>query len=96
VKDTGKSVTKGAGLTDDIFRATVLGVAYVLDEEFAAQYLVLTKRRTNYGLGAYGSLGGNGNDVQGNASKIGAVGSLGGSSSASNGQSNVFALTRRL
>lgn len=39
VQDAGNQVTKGPGLTDDVFRASVLGLSFCLDEEFAAEYL---------------------------------------------------------
>lgn len=46
VRDLGKTVDKGMGLTDDIWRAVVLGARFALDEEFAKKYLkgVLARR----------------------------------------------------
>jgi hypothetical protein len=39
VQDTGRSIEKGKGLTDDIWRALCLGLRWLLDEKFTAKYL---------------------------------------------------------
>ena len=63
VTDVGRSVEKGTGLTDDIFRAWVLATHFMRDQEFASTYLVGTQTRTsNVALGVVSgrSTGGSG------------------------------------
>jgi hypothetical protein len=44
VRDMGKTVIKGPGYTDDLFRALVLGVSRILDEKIREQILMLSLR----------------------------------------------------
>lgn len=46
VKDMGKTVVKGDGYTDDIFRALVLGISRILDDKIKPEMLKLTARLT--------------------------------------------------
>jgi hypothetical protein len=55
VADTGRTVTKGPNLTDDLFRAFVLGASKLLDEDFVKEYLKSTKVISVRGVGAAGS-----------------------------------------
>lgn len=60
VQETDKSVVKGTGMTDDIFRSYVLLHSHLLDEEFRSKYLTEEARRnTNFGIaaGGIGSVG---------------------------------------
>lgn len=49
VRDTHKSVDKGMGLTDDLWRSVVLGSRFVLDDEFSEKYLRGTEQKKNSG-----------------------------------------------
>jgi len=40
IQDTGNAVIKGQNLTDDLFRSLACGLAFLMDEEFCAEYLV--------------------------------------------------------
>lgn len=56
VQDYGdKSVTKGPGYTDDIFRATILANSYLTDKDYKKLFIGETAKRTG---GAVGSRGG--------------------------------------
>jgi uncharacterized membrane protein YgcG len=90
VKDAGRTITKGTGLTDDLFRALVLGSAYVLDDDWADQYLRVASQKSDIGIGAIGSIGGSNTALS--TTKIGSVGGMGGSSGG--GGANVFARIR--
>jgi intein/homing endonuclease len=58
VRDLHKTVDKGLGLTDDLWRAAVLGLRWVLDEEFAEKYLRASfARRAAGGIAAGTSMG---------------------------------------
>ena len=46
VKDTGKTVTKGGGYTDDLVRASVLATAKLLNPKFAEEYLKVSNTTT--------------------------------------------------
>lgn len=46
VKDTGKTVTKGGGYTDDLVRASVLATAKLLDAKFAEKYLKVSASKS--------------------------------------------------
>ncbi len=56
VKDMGKTVIKGDGYTDDIFRALVLGVSRILDEKIKPEILkmssMITRPRLTGAIGA--------------------------------------------
>lgn len=53
VKDTGRDVTKGARLTDDLWRAFALNTHWLLDEEFCDTHLRESKQnRRMGGIGA--------------------------------------------
>jgi len=90
VKDAGRTITKGTGLTDDLFRALVLGSAYVLDDDWADQYLRVASQKSDMGIGAIGSIGGSNSTLS--TTKIGSVGGMGGSSGG--GGASVFARIR--
>lgn len=56
VKDMGKTVLKGDGYTDDIFRALVLGISRILDDKIKPEILKLTATITRPRLtGAIGA-----------------------------------------
>lgn len=56
VKDMGKTVVKGDGYTDDIFRALVLGVSRILDDKIKPEILRMTAQVTRPRLtGAIGA-----------------------------------------
>jgi len=59
VRDLEKTVDKGLNLTDDLWRAVVLGARFVLDEEFAEKYLRGTMAKRAIGGIAAGSYGTN-------------------------------------
>lgn len=46
VRDRGKTVIKGEGYTDDLFRALVLGTGRILDEKIREQILLLSNKVT--------------------------------------------------
>ena len=76
VTDVGRSVEKGTGLTDDLFRAWVLATHFIRDQEFADKYLVGKRERTGsvaLGVVAGRSGGGVGGGGGGESSKIGVV-----------------------
>ena len=56
VKDMGKTVIKGDGYTDDLFRSLVLGVSRILDEKIKAEILrmsaLITRPRLTGAIGA--------------------------------------------
>lgn len=60
VSDTGKTVTKGANRTDDLFRALVLGCHYLLDEEWCKENLKGKMRNQSMGIVALSSGGSSG------------------------------------
>lgn len=49
VRDTGREVTKGAKLTDDLWRAFALGVRWLSDDEFCDKHLVGAKEKRAQG-----------------------------------------------
>lgn len=80
VSDTGRTIEKGRGLTDDLFRATVLALAYLLDDEFVEEYLAGQKARTKkVAIGAYSSVSGGSTANASMRSNMGAVAGSGGS-----------------
>jgi len=80
VVDYGNTVEKAARLTDDLFRSVVLALTYMLDDEFAKEYLI-NKQKTS-GKRVLGAIGGRSTGIGGgfsgsSKSKIGAVMSRG-------------------
>ena len=52
VRDSGRDVIKGSKLTDDTWRATALVASRLLDDDFAAKYMVGDKKHVVRALGA--------------------------------------------
>lgn len=82
----GKTVTKGENVTDDIFRAAVLGYSIILRDEYKKIFKGSVSGGSSYGIGALpgqgtlnpsGKLGAvaSGNSISGN-SRIGAISSF--------------------
>jgi hypothetical protein len=92
VVDTGRTVDKGEGFTDDLFRSFAVGAKFLLDEEWVRTVL---KAKKKSGMG--GGLGAIASGSVGASSIAGANGkalvATGGGSSSPSG--NVFALSRK-
>lgn len=58
VQDLGGIFDKGAGNTDDLLRAAVLGINVITDPSFVDKYLKQKVRTVSHSVGAVGSMGG--------------------------------------
>ena len=72
VAESGNDVIKGAGLTDDLFRASVLASVGCLDEKFSKHLKGSMRSRVNRSIGAIGS---GYNNPYGSSSGVGSLGS---------------------
>lgn len=102
VTDTGRTVTKGTKLTDDLFRAFTLGACHVLDQDFCDEFLRVAKIHGNLGIGAFAALSsgmGSGGSSSNLISNIGqGIASSSQNASSSTGMAtarNVFAVKRK-
>ncbi len=75
VKDSGRSVDKGTGLTDDLFRAWILAETFLRNTDFTTKHVTgALKRTSNVALGVVaGRSGGGGGGGGGEASRLGSV-----------------------
>lgn len=55
VNDTGKTVTKGMNLTDDLFRAAALCLSQLFDEDLVKRHLLNKDRSRRRGVGVLGT-----------------------------------------
>jgi intein/homing endonuclease len=86
-----RSVEKGEGQTDDIWRALALGLTFLVDDEWCVKHLKGRARSGRGALGVMGTYAGSGGG-QGTSSNVGSVGtSSGGNAGSSGGSSGVFA-----
>jgi hypothetical protein len=98
VKDLGRTVDKGDDLTDDLFRALVLGTSHVLDDKLWERHLQSHKRNTKVAIGVLAGTGNSNVLHTGEArTSVGAIsGASGGSSITSmNNGVNVGAVVSR-
>jgi hypothetical protein len=58
VQDKKRTVEKGSGKTDDLFRAAVLATTYLLDDEIVSKFLTEKRKNGNRGIVAIGTNGG--------------------------------------